>query len=163
MTSKEHFLPLKRTDYFLYCGEKLISVNSLKTNDCDQEGEPALALDIYRMTFPKINNPNLRCYVDMYMKYEIKPHEINRYTILRRYIIHSCCLFFFSFLFFIASGYCLSEMNLKKKKEKKKRYMNEIVVVFRKHARSSIKKGGEQSIHPFVKKKIKEKNGIKIV
>lgn len=41
--------------------------------------------------------------------------------------------------------------------------MNEIVVVFRKHARSSIKKGREQSIHPFVKKKIKEKNGIKIV
>lgn len=121
MTSKEHFLPLKRTDYFLYCGEKLISVNSLKTNDCNQEGEPALALDIYRMTFPKINNPNLRCYVDMYMKYEIKPHEINRYTILRRYIIHSCCLFFFSFLFFIASGYCLSETNLKKKKKKRKK------------------------------------------
>lgn len=22
MTSKEYFLPLKRTDYFLYCGEK---------------------------------------------------------------------------------------------------------------------------------------------
>lgn len=106
MTSKEYFLPLKRTDYFLYCGEKLISVNSLKTNDCDQEGEPTLALDIYRMTFPKINNPNFRCYVDMYMKYmymkymytkyEIKPHEINRYAILRRYIVVAC----FSFLFY---------------------------------------------------------------
>lgn len=120
MTSKEHFLPLKRTDYFLYCGEKLISVNSLKTNDCDQEGEPALALDIYRMTFPKINNPNLRCYVDMYMKYEIKPHEINRYTILRRYIIHSCCLFFFLFFFLSQVDIVFrNEFEKKKRKEKK--------------------------------------------
>lgn len=120
MTSKEYFLPLKRTDYFLYCGEKLISVNSLKTNDCNQEEEPTLALDIYRMTFPKINNPNFRCYVDMYMKYmytkyEIKPHEINRYAILRRYIVVAC----FSFLFYRVDIVFWKRIWKKKRKEKK--------------------------------------------
>lgn len=162
MTSKEYFLPLKRTDYFLYCGEKLISVNSLKTNDCDQEGEPTLALDIYRMTFPKINNPNFRCYVDMYMKYmytkyEIKPHEINRYAILRRYIVVAC----FSFLFYRVDIVFWKRI-WKKKKLKKKRIHERDRSCISETREKLDEKGREQSIHPFVKKKIKEKNGNRI-
>lgn len=164
MTSKEYFLPLKRTDYFLYCGEKLISVNSLKTNDCDQEGEPTLALDIYRMTFPKINNPNFRCYVDMYMKYmytkyEIKPHEINRYAILRRYIVVVC----FSFLFYRVDTVFWKRIWKKKKKKLKKKRIHERDRSCISETREKFdEKGREQSIHPFVKKKIKEKNGNRI-
>lgn len=163
MTSKEYFLPLKRTDYFLYCGEKLISVNWLKTNDSDQEREPLLLLIFTKWHFQRLITQTF-VVVDMYVKcmyakYEIKPHEINRYTILRHYIVVA----YFSFFFFFLSRMDIVFRKRIWKKEKNKKRVHERDRSYISETREKFdKKGGEQSIHPFVKKKIKEKNGNRI-
>lgn len=57
---------------------------------------------------------------------------------------------------------CLSKTNLKKKKKKKKRVHERDRSCISETREKFDEKGREQSIHPFVKKKIKEKNGKRI-
>ena len=117
------------------------------------------------MTFPKINSPNLRCYLryirEIYV-HEIKPQMKSIDTPFFDTTCSTRCLFFFSFFSFYREWILSFGNELEKKRERKEKKNTRTRSCISETREKFDKKGRGQSIRPFVKKKIKGKNGNRI-
>lgn len=140
MTSKEYFLPLKRTDYFLYCGEKTNIRELVEKQRLRPRGRRALLLIFTEWHFQRLIAQTFVATFDIYVKYMYTKlnHKWNQsiHHSLTLHAVHVAC---FSFLFFFLSR--VDIVFWKRIRKKKKRiHERDRSCVFRKHARSSIKK-----------------------